>query len=239
MYQEPYSQDPYGGYGGYAPTGPRSFGELPSLWLKFFQMTEDFFRQELPRAGAMNTFLSVLVMSLVGSIIAAVMTLVMGAVQTAIIPEDMRGMVGGLTGLSGFSAFCGGLFGGIIGFYLGNALMYISAKLFGGTGSFDGQAYLVSLISVPMGILGGLVGFIPYLGSLAGLGLSIYSIVLNVRALKVAHNLTTGKAVGAIFLPIIVFTLLVGSLIALFVALAGPEMGDLFQEMLREMEQPY
>ncbi len=239
MYQEPYSQNPYGGYGGYASAGPRSFGELPSLWLKFFQMTEDFFRQELPRASAMNTFLSVLVMSLVGSIIAAVMTVIMGALQTAIIPEDMRGMVGGLTGLSGFSAFCGGLFGGIIGFYLGNALMYISAKLFGGTGTFGGQAYLVSLISVPVGILGGFVGFIPCLGSLVGLGLSIYSIVLNVRALKAAHNLTTGKAIGAIFLPLIVFMVLISCLITIALALIGPEMGDFLQEIMREMEQPY
>ena len=32
-------------------TSPRPFGEIPPLWVKVTQMTEDFFAQEAPRAS--------------------------------------------------------------------------------------------------------------------------------------------------------------------------------------------
>jgi hypothetical protein len=43
------SQIQYSSYPGYSPEpGPRSFGEIPSLWMKVTQITEAWFAQEAP-----------------------------------------------------------------------------------------------------------------------------------------------------------------------------------------------
>jgi hypothetical protein len=82
-------------------------------------------------------------------------------------------------------------------------LNYLVARLLGGTGNFVTQAYLASLFYVPLGVVSGLVSLVPYyVGSLVSFAISIYIIALSVRAIKVVHQLTTGRAVVAILWPL-------------------------------------
>ena len=58
-----------------------------------------------------------------------------------------------------------GNFGAIIwvpiGFFIGMGILFVSAKIFGGTGSFLQQAYSFMLYYVPINALGAVLGLIP------------------------------------------------------------------------------
>ncbi|MBN1876200.1 MAG: YIP1 family protein [Anaerolineae bacterium] len=216
-------------------TGPRPFSEIPPLWLKIFQMTENFFVQEAPRASGSNTLISILILTGVGTILATISTLLWGGIQSTLLSEYQE--FGSMSlGQSVAATICGGLFGTIIGFYLGNGLTYLGARIFGGTGTYGTQAYLVSLFTVPIGIASSLLGFIPCIGALIAVGLSIYAIVLNVRAVMVTHNLTTGKATGAVLLPGIVVGALFACLTVFILILLGPAFGDVFEEIMYDLQ---
>jgi len=77
----------------------------------------------------------------------------------------------------------------------------------------------MALILVPTTVLGGLVSLfalIPVIGIIAGLagfGLSIYTIILTVRLVKVTHDLPTGKAIAGIIVPPIVLSAIGGCIL--------------------------
>jgi hypothetical protein len=103
-----------------------------------------------------------------------------------------------------------------IGFFIGQGIIFLLAKAFGGTGTFLQQGYTNLLITVPIGLLSSALGFIPCLGSLAYFGLFVYSIVLQIFSLMAVHRLNGGKATAVVLIPIgivfvlaIIFTILV------------------------------
>jgi len=112
-----------------------------------------------------------------------------------------------------------------IGFLIGTGILYLIARLFGGTGDFGRFAYLLAAIQAPISIVSALLGFVPLLGSCLTAVLSIYSLVLTYFAIKVEHSLTGGKAIGVLLTPLILFSLLiacgVAAMAGLFVALQG------------------
>lgn len=226
MYQEEFIE---------SSAGPRPFGEIPSLWLKIFEMNEEFFAQEAPRASGTNTFISVLIITGVAVVAAVISTLIGSGLQAAILPPEYRdaALVGAGAGITG--AVCGGLLGGLIGFYLGNGFVYLAARILGGTGDYVTQTYLASLFTVPIGIVSGVLSIIPCVGPIIALVISIYGIVLNARVVKVTHNLTTGKSVVAVLSPAII-----GMLLACFVivvlTLLGGAVGGVFEEMMYELQ---
>jgi len=192
-------------------TSPHPFGEIPPLWLKVFQMHEDFFASELPRASGTNVLLSVLIMAVVASLAGAVGALL----QDAVAP---------------FAGLCGGLLGGFISFYLSAGIIYLGARIFGGKGTFGGQAYLQSLFFVPLGIVQWIVTIIPFVGPVLSVVVAIYNLVLMVRAVKVSHKLSTGRAVGAILAPLALVFVLASCVMAILLLL-GPAVGEVFKEI--------
>ena len=203
--------------------GPRPFSEIPPLWLKFFRMTEEFFNQEAPRFGNANTFLAVLIASVFGAILGVISQFTSSSFQSSwmknlypeSIPQDFMPQYGiGATGLFLIAL----LALSIAAFYISAGLVYFTARLLGGNGSFGIQAYLFSLITVPMSFLSGLVNIIPCIGWLITIGLSIFALVLEVRAVKVAHNLTSGKAAGAVLIPVALLFVAVWCLLIIGIA---------------------
>ena len=91
--------------------------------------------------------------------------------------------------------------------------------MFGGTGDFKSHAFLMALVQVPATILGGVVSllsFVPlvnFIAGLAGFALSIYTLVLTVRLIKVSHNVTTGKAIAGMIVPPIVMMVIGGCIL--------------------------
>jgi hypothetical protein len=217
--------------------GPRPFKELPPLWLKVFEMNEFFFTRELPRASGNNVALTLVIVGAVTGVFVGLIS----ALQMA--GEGVGGAAGGL---------CGGLFGGVIGafagFYITAGLVFLGARIFGGKGTFGGQTYLQSLYIMPVSVAGALTGLISAFGSLVGdmqtcfsvvgglasLAVSIFGMVLSVRAVKVAHDLPTGKAIGAVVLFPSILLVIPICLIAVLLLLGGP-INEIFETIVESL----
>ncbi len=241
------------------PSGksPRSFGEIPGLWLKFFRMSESFFVQEAPHASHANTLISLAVLVGISTVFSIIFSFISSGIQAIIMPDYAEFAAVGF-GASLIGSLCGGLcfgfLGMLLGFYISNGIQYLLAHLFGGDGGFETQTYLVSLYTVPMTVLSQVFGLVfgllmlpladlPVLViivggimALIGLAFSIYLLILNVRALKVTHHLTGFKAVVVILLPIIIFVVLVPCVIIGLLALLGPSIQEVFEEITRELQ---
>lgn len=241
MYED-YEEQPLADEG-LVDVSPRPFGEVPGLWLKVIEMTEAFFSQEAPRASGSSTFISVLILVVISTICAVLSSLISSVLGISTMPfgegqdlpamGDMAAVMGGMT----LYIACCGFFGGIIGFYLGTGVNYLGARIFGGDGNFTTQAYLQSLAGVPIGVVTSVLSVfsaIPYLGcifGLASLAVGIYGFILNVRAIKVAHRLTTGRAVAALLAPAVLL-IIIPCVVIVLLALMGPAIGAIFEEIV-------
>jgi hypothetical protein len=90
-----------------------------------------------------------------------------------------------------------------ISFLIGTGILYLIARLFGGTGDFGRFAYLLAAFQAPIAIISAVLGLVPFLGGCLAAALSIYSIVLTYFAIKVEHSLSGGKAIATLLLPLI------------------------------------
>lgn len=220
----------------------RPFSEIPGLWLKLFQMTGDFFRGEKDHASASNTLFSVLILAGLVAIVSSISTLFSGFLGGLGIQEELQGIdflaiTGGLT----IFQFCCAFFFIPVSFYFWNGVYYIGARMFGGSGDYSTQAYLSSLYYVPIMMIwsvSSLLGVIPFAGiCIVGtvvLGLIIYDLVLSVRSIMVAHDLSIGRAIGSILLIPATFSL-IGVCLFFLLVLTGPGIGDIVSNIISEM----
>lgn len=233
--------DNYGEYqyeaGGYAETSPRTFGEMPGLWMQVLSMTTDFFAREAPRASGGPTFINVLIatgVSVVFALISAGLSFVIYGAQST---EYAVGYILG--------AGCGGFIFSLIGFYLGNGIYYLLARLFGGKGSFGVQTYLASLFIVPLTVVTGILGVLSAIpcinigSGLMGLGVAIFSLVLYARVISVTHNLDTGKSVAVLIIPLVLTFVIACCLAVGLVVLLGPMIEEIFQEIMWQLDMYY
>lgn len=91
----------------------------------------------------------------------------------------------------------------VINLALGGGLMHLISMAFGGGGNYTRTVYAVAAFLAPMTMITSLVAVIPYVGLCLSPLLGFYNLVLNVRALKAAHDLSNGAAIGVIFAPAI------------------------------------
>jgi len=217
-------------------TSPRPFGEIPGLWLKITQMTEQFFAQEAPRASGSNTLISVVILAVLSAVLSALSSLIGGGLQAALLPPEYRDMAAAGLGGSVVCAICSGLIGTALGFYIGNGLTYLGARVLGGDGDFGTQTYLQSLFAVPIGIVSAVAGLVPVVGAIAVLALAVYAFILNVRLFKVIHNLTSGKAVAAIILPGLAVAVVVACLMIVILIVLGPAIGNVFSDIVNNIQ---
>ena len=95
-----------------------------------------------------------------------------------------------------------------IGFLVSTAIYFVVAKLLGGTGDFGRYAYLNASFGAPLTILSSILSVIPFLGCIS-IFVGIYQIVLTYYSTKVEHNLSSGRALIVVLLPLLVVLLLV------------------------------
>jgi hypothetical protein len=211
---------------------------LVQSWLSFLGMDERFFRSQSRAANREDTLVSVLVYT----IAAVVIFMINGFFQFQQIMSIMNEQIAPSgTDLPAFDFNFGVLFFAILigtviltplSFYVTVGMQYLGGRIFGGTGTFQTHAYLMALVQVPMTILSGvvtllaLIPIINFLAGLAGFALSIYGIILTVRLVKAAHGLGTGQAVGAIFIPPIILSIVGG---CLFMIVGSSLIGSLMQ----------
>lgn len=95
-------------------------------------------------------------------------------------------------------------------FFIFAGLLFASARLLGGRGGFKAQAFLMVLFWAPLMVASAVVELVPAVGTVAGMLIRAYALVLLVPALAAAHDLSLRRAVAALLL-IVACGLLLGA----------------------------
>ncbi len=169
--------------------------------------------------GAINIILS--------SIIASLMILVVFAIQMAFM--GTASILGGTslesTAFAGLGIVLVLLIAvlipvlAVVGSLIVTGVMWIIAKLLGGSGTFTQQFFQ---FSYPMGgimIISSVIGIIPCLGDLVSLVLSLYSLYIAFEIYRSVHKLSDARAILIVALPIILVILLGLLIVVLFAGL--------------------
>ena len=132
-----------------------------------------------------------------------------------------NGMMGALMGGGGLAS----IIITPIGFLIGTGILYLIARMFGGTGDFGRFAYLLAAFQAPISIISAVLGFVPVLGGCLTAVLGIYGIVLTYFAIKVEHSLSDGKAIATLLVPLVLVFIIaicgVAAVAGMFVAIRG------------------
>ena len=219
------------------PQGPRPFNEIAGLWTRSWEMTEDFFRREIPRTSVPNTIYGVLVFTILTVLITS-LTLPLSPGNQSL--QQLTSLLdlgkGAAMTIMVISLSLCGIIMAPLSFYINNGIYFLCARLSGGKGQFTQQAYLNSLYLVPFGFLaalGNFIGLIPILGFFLSLAYALligaFQLVLTIRSLKAVHDFSTGKAVGTVLIPLLLALMLVclGSILILLM----PGVGSIFSEI--------
>ena len=102
----------------------------------------------------------------------------------------------------------GAIIGAPLGFFIGAGILFLIAKILGGTGSFLNYAFLLALVDVPIQAIANVAGIIPVIGGLIGFVAGIYGIILAIYATASAHRLSLGRSTAVVLIPSIVAFLL-------------------------------
>jgi hypothetical protein len=231
----------------YEEESSRPFSEIPRLWLQIFQMTEEFFRREAPRASGSNTVLSLLIAVAVPFIVPLIPIMAMmpfkdvtmGAFEETWVIISVNILLH------------------LAGLYLINGVIYVLARVFGGKGDFGTQVYLQSLYTVPivvvMTVLIETILIVPYfylavnsevvmtvlnvttivmppLAHLALLFFLVYGSLLTKRVLNVVYDKR-----AATVIPLLLLIILTLFLCTAVWAVMGPTVRHIFQDILRSI----
>jgi len=96
-----------------------------------------------------------------------------------------------------------------VSFLAAGGILYLIARVFGGRGTFLKQIYTTLLFGVPLVILSYLLLLIPATSSWLPYLPHLYSLVLFVLSLIAVHQLSRGKAIAVILIPISILLVLV------------------------------
>lgn len=210
----------YGAYGApYAPTQPpqpAGWAGLPQKWLNVTTRPGvTSFVNELPTANWRDIWLPLIGLAVLAAITGAIAGLY--TPNNITVPDAQTGGTRVIHLPAGSGA--GSLIGVPLGFFIAAGVLFVCAKIFGGSGSFLHQAYAMSLYWVPLEGITAIAGLIPVLGGIVSFVVGIYMIVEAVFAIAASHRISTGRATAAVLLPVIVAVLLACALIVLFIGL--------------------
>lgn len=209
----------YGAQSAWAGAGPGWQAAPLTLWEAIKRLPSQYWRV-LTRPGAATfaaemwqarwdvTWVQVLVLSLVSAVLTMLVWLIEAAIFTTLLAPlsaqsgDTSSSISlgiflvpaPLIGLYAFAT-------GVGGFFLGQGIVYLLAKAFGGQGTFLAQIYTTLLYQVPITIVTILLGLIPFVGSVGSLA-GIYAYVLETFQMMAVHRLSTGKAIAVVLIPV-------------------------------------
>ncbi len=114
----------------------------------------------------------------------------------------------------------------VIGSAISSGIVWVIARVLGGTGTFAGNYYLASRLLWPLffaGIIVGIVAMIPLLGWLIQLLWFLYVAYLSITMISIANTISMARAIVVWLIPIIlVAVLFFAVLISFFAAAMGP-----------------
>jgi hypothetical protein len=181
------------------------------------------YEMEIPKASWLRTLVGVAAVAIVSFIVSLAFA---GAAAAYLSSLRQQLLDRGYTGPD-FTAYAGG--GGVGGaiftliftfvwFFLGAGILWLTAKMFGGTNSnFMTHAYLLSISYTPLRLIGAIVGIIPILGGLVAFAAYLYQLYSAGLAMQASQRMQPGRAQLAAFLPLIVGILLFCICIGIFI----------------------
>jgi hypothetical protein len=157
--------------------------------------------------------------------------LVIYAALTTVVSLVVGAMLGSIyrniPGFSGYGSFLGVIVGpiaavisfimillsGFVGIFIGSALIHIGVLLVGGK-----KGYNQTIKAVMYGITPAfLLGWIP----IAGIIFSLWSLLLEILGVRELQEISTGKAILAVLLPVIAIAIVVAIAIMMYVFVSG------------------
>jgi len=180
-----------------------------SLWVDAFLKPKETFQKEKANASIKEGALNILTASFIISVLLSIVVAILGSVGASFMGlSTVEGFGGGVVGLI-IIIFILFVVGELVGSFISVGIIWLTALLLGGKGSFTQQYYLSSLFTAPLLVLL-IINIIPLIGGLLTLIAALYSIYLLYLVVKEVHGLSTGKTVLSILLiPIILLILLV------------------------------
>ena len=130
----------------------------------------------------------------------------------------------------------GGVFA-ILGLMITAGISQAIARALGGTGTFTQLAYLIAAYLAPLGILTSLLALVPLLNCL-NLPVGVYSLFLNILAVKSVNRFSWGRAVLSSVVILAGILLVVAVVVIVILALLGPAIGNVFSNIIQEMGTP-
>ncbi len=214
------------------PAAPPSFFQT---WIRAFTRPSEATYAEIarsPRASMTTAFLWVFVTSLIAAFIGI---LVPSAGQRDMmrqfgLPSQSQTLASKL-----ISLVCGAPVAAVIWtllFAAGVGVIYLIARAFGGTATYERLAYVLAAIVAPVMLVNAvlvLLGGIPYVVYCAGvlsLLLFIYAVVLEIMAVRAANGFGWGAAIASVLIPLALLIGLVCCLVIGVVALAGSALSN-------------
>lgn len=210
-----------------------NFGSMFQTWMKVLTSpgAEVFLAEREKPAATLTT-------GLVWIILAALVTALLGLLQTqpvasslgglaemvGLMPPDLRGYMEMI--LNNDSLISNASLSSIIitplFFIIGVGILHLVASVLGGRGQFGRYAYLNATYAAPLAMISSLLGFVPVVGGCLGGILTIYGWVLTYFATKVEYGLSDGRAIVVVLAPILAVFVLVLCVAVLAIALFIP-----------------
>jgi len=236
-----------------APPEAKGLSGWFAIWMKVVtQPKEQTFIDitEHPDASSKTAYIWVFIAGTVGGILQAFASAIRMAMGAGSQLQQIPGLekylpnmpVDGSGGGSAIGSLVGGLcaapFAGLLSilfFALFVAIIQWIAKLFGGAGTYDKLLYALAAITVPFSIISSLLALlssIPVVGICVGLisfGVGIYSLVLQVMAVKAVNRFGVGQALGSYFIPGCAVLIICACVVGIGAVLLGPVIGNVFE----------
>lgn len=188
--------------------------------------------REKPEATLTTAVIYVLIYGVIAAVISMVSAIVFAGTMRGLLPDllaqanlapEVRSQLQGILSTSlfagvGIASSLSNIITIPVFFLIGVGILHLIARLLGGTGQFGRFAFLNAIFVAPLGILTSLVGLVPLVSCLT-IFIGIYQLVLTYFAVKVEHQMTSGRAILVVLIPLIVVALLVGCGVAGLVGL--------------------
>ncbi|MEW6242848.1 MAG: Yip1 family protein [Bacillota bacterium] len=106
--------------------------------------------------------------------------------------------------------------------FIGTAIVHLWAELLGGRGralalfAAGGLLSFIQLFTVPAALIAMAVG--EWFSNMVAFAVLIWTVVLYVISIKAVYQMSVGRAVAALLLPVLVAALAVGALVAIMIA---------------------
>jgi|WetSurMetagenome_2_1015567.scaffolds.fasta_scaffold95937_2 hypothetical protein len=224
---------------------PPTQGAFP-VWIKVFTKPGDkTFEQILlhPEATAKSAYLWIFLVGTLSGLMSGLVQFLGALIGLRQLAPEL-GQVSGFTGIFGAAGLVGALCGApiaglfsLLGFIVGVAIIHGSAKFLGGQGTYNQMAYSFGAIIAPLTLVSTLLvpfNLIPFVGLCilpVFLLLGLYTLFLEVAAIKAVHRFGWGGSAAALFMPTLLIGMLCGIVFLGMLRIAGPGLNQMFQQL--------